>query len=157
MLIDEKWVKITGRWLFWFVALDDETGLPLLNRLLPTQGTWSCCWFLVLLKHLGKTPHVIITDGLAAYRSAIATVFQTTKHLLCVFHHQQGVSSWLKRHLPDVSPLTLALLKRKMKRVVQTCDPRPVVRRLQALETQDAQEGWGLSSWIATVRGKLAH
>ena len=30
------------------VILDDETGLPLLNRLLPTQGTWSCCWFLVL-------------------------------------------------------------------------------------------------------------
>ena len=154
LLIDEKWVKITGCWWFWGAALDDETGLPVLTRLLPSQGTWSCCWFLVLLKHLGKTPHLIITDGLVAYRSAIVTVFQTTKHLLCVFHHQQGVSSWLKRHLPNASSETLALVKRKMKRVVQTCDPRTVVRRLQALETQDAQEGWGLTSWIATIRNK---
>ncbi len=78
LLVDEKWLKINGGWQCWCVALDDETGLPLLNRLLPTQGTWSCCWFLVLLKHLGKTPHIMITDGLAAYHSAIASVFQTT-------------------------------------------------------------------------------
>jgi len=155
LLIDEKWVKITGCWQFWFVALDDETGLPVLNRLLPSQGTWSCCWFLVLLKHLGKTPHVIITDGLAAYGAAIAMVFQMTKHLLCVFHQQQGVTAWLKRHLPNAPAETLTFLKRKMKRVMHTCDPRTVIRRLQALETQDAQEGWGLASWITTVRGKL--
>ena len=155
LLIDEKWVKIKGCWHFWFVALDDETGLPLLNRLLPTQGTWSCCWFLVLLKHLGKMPHIIITDGLAAYHGAIASVFQTSKHLLCVFHHQQGVTAWLKRHLPNAQTETLVLLKGKMKRVVQTCDPRTVIRRLQTLEAQDAQEGWGLTSWISTVRVKL--
>jgi len=155
LLIDEKWLKIRGRWWFWFVALDDETGLPLLNRLLPTQGSWSCCWFLVLIKQLGKTPHTIITDGLAAYESAIATVFQTTTHLLCVFHHQQGVTAWLKRHLPDVPKDTTALLKRKMKRIVQTCDPRTVTRRLQALESQNVQEDWDLSAWITTVRGKL--
>jgi transposase-like protein len=157
LLIDEKWLKIRGRWWFWFVAVDDETGLPLLNRLLPTQGSWSCCWFLVLLKHLGTTPHTIITDGLAAYESAIATVFQTTTHLLCVFHHQQGVTAWLKRHLPEAPKETITLLKRKMKRVVQTCDPRTVTRRLQVLETQDAEESWGLSAWITTVRGKLDH
>ncbi len=155
LLIDEKWLKIKGGWQFWFVAVDDETGLPLLNRLLPNQGSWSCCWFLVLLKHLGKTPQSISTDGLAAYHSAITSVFQTTKHLLCLFHHQQGVSAWLKRHLPDAPAKTVTLLKRQMKRVVQTCDPRTVIRRLQALEAQEAQEGWGLTSWISTVRGKL--
>lgn len=155
VLIDEKWLKIKGCWWFWFVALDDETGLPLLNRLLPTQGTWSCCWFLVLLKQLGKMPQAIITDGLAAYGSAITGVFQTTTHILCVFHHQQGVTTWLKRHLPDAPAQTVTMLKRAMKRVVQTCDPRTMRRRLQRLEAEDAQEGWGLSSWIATVRGKL--
>ncbi len=155
LLIDEKWLKIKGCWQYWFVAVDDETGLPLLNRLLPSQGTWSCCWFLVLLKQLGKTPQIIITDGLAAYGAAIATVFQTTKHLLCVFHHQQGVIAWLKRNLPNAPAETVTLLKRKMKGVVQTCDPRTVIRRLQTLEAQDAQEGWGLTSWISTVRGKL--
>lgn len=156
LAVDEKWLKIKGCWWFWFVAVDDETGLPLLNRLLPTQGVWSCCWFLVLLKHVGKTPpQAIMTDGLAAYGSAIATVFQTTKHLLCVFHHQQGVTAWLKRHLPDAPANTVSLLKRKMKQVVQTSDPRTVLRRLQALEAQDKKEGWGITSWITTVRGKL--
>ncbi|MCP4289404.1 MAG: DDE-type integrase/transposase/recombinase [Gammaproteobacteria bacterium] len=156
LLIDEKWLKIRGCWWYWFVALDDETGLPLLNRLLPSQGSWTCCWFLVLIKHLGKTPRTIITDGLAAYESAIATVFQTTTHILCVFHHQQGVTAWLKRHLPDASKETTTLLKRKMKRIVQTCDPRTALRRLQALETQDAEQSWGLSSWLTTVRAKFA-
>jgi len=155
LLIDEKWLKIRGCWWYWFVALDNETGLPLLNRLLPSQGSWACCWFLVLIKHLGKTPRTIITDGLAAYESAIATVFQTTTHILCVFHHQQGVTAWLKRHRPDVPKETVKLLKRKMKHIVQTCDPRTAIRRLQALEAQDAEEDWGLSAWIATVRGKL--
>jgi transposase-like protein len=155
LLIDEKWLKIKGCWQFWFVAVDEETGLPLLNRLLPNQGTWACCWFLVLLKHLGKTPQSISTDGLTAYHAAIASVFETTKHLLCVFHHQQSVSAWLRRHLPDAPAATVTLLKRKMKRVVQTCDPRTVIRRLQALEAHDAQEGWGLTSWITSVRGKL--
>jgi len=153
--IDEKWLKITGRWQCWCVALDDETGLPLLNRLLPHQGTWSCCWFLVFLKHLGKTPQSSMTDGLAAYGSAIATVFQSTTHLLCIVHHQQGVSAWLKRHLPDTPAETVALLKRMMKRVVRTSDPRTVLRRLQALEVRDTQDVWGLTSWIATVRGTL--
>lgn len=153
--IDEKWLKIKGCWFFWFAAVDDETGLPLLHRLLPTQTTWSCCWFLVLLKQMGKVPHVIITDGLASYVSVIAHVFQTTKHLTCLFHHQHGVATWLKRHLPDSPAETVAVLKRKMKRVVQTCDPRTVTRRLQALETQEAQEGWGLTSWIESVRAKL--
>ncbi len=106
---------------------------------------------------MGKTPHTMITDGLAAYGSAIATVFQTTTHLLCVFHHQQGVTAWLKRHLPEASKETVTLLKRKMKRIVQTCDPRTVTRRLQALESQDAQEGWGLNAWISTVRSTLDH
>ncbi len=66
-----------------------------------------------------------------------------------------GGSAWLKRHLPDTPAQTVTLLKRKMKRVVQTCDPRTVIRRLQPLEAQDAQEGWGLTSWLTTVRGKL--
>ncbi len=41
--------------------------------------------------------------------------------------------------------------------MVQTCDPRTVVRRLYALETQDTKEGWGLTAWLATVRGTLDH
>ena len=44
--LDEKWLKIRKRWHYWYVGLDDETGLPLLTHLLPTRTTWACCWFL---------------------------------------------------------------------------------------------------------------
>ncbi len=57
--------------------------------------------------------------------------------------------------MPNAPAETLTCLKRKMKRVVHTCDLRTVIRRLQSLEDQDAREGWGLSSWITTVRDKL--
>ncbi len=35
--IDEKWLKIRGRWRYWFVVLDTETGLPVLAALLQVR------------------------------------------------------------------------------------------------------------------------
>jgi len=29
VLVDEKWIKLRGRWWYWFVAIDDSPGLPL--------------------------------------------------------------------------------------------------------------------------------
>jgi hypothetical protein len=65
--IDEKWLKIRGRWLYWFVVLDVQTGLPVLATLLPSTGTWACRWIGVKLKRIGKLPKAIITDGLPSY------------------------------------------------------------------------------------------
>jgi transposase-like protein len=145
--IDEKWLKIQGKWHYWFVALDQATGLPILGHLLPTRTKWACRWFLIKLKRLGKYPLMIITDGLAAYVSSIAKTFSRAKHVLCVFHHQQGVSRWVKQHLSALK--AAEQVKKKMKRVIQTQDVRTIKRRLKKLEAEDATHKWGISSWIA--------
>ncbi|MHA2202041.1 MAG: DDE-type integrase/transposase/recombinase, partial [Candidatus Thorarchaeota archaeon] len=69
--IDEKWLKIRGKWLYWYVVLDTETGLPVLTALLPSTGKWACRWIGVMLKRIGKIPRVIITDGLPGYNHVI--------------------------------------------------------------------------------------
>ncbi|MCP3999905.1 MAG: transposase, partial [Gammaproteobacteria bacterium] len=98
--IDEKWLKIHGKWHYWFVVLDSETGLPVLASLLNTKSRWSCQWIGCKLKHMGKIPKVIITDGLPGYPKLVG-MLKGAKHVLCHFHHQQGVTSWLKKRFTD--------------------------------------------------------
>jgi transposase-like protein len=153
--IDEKWLKIGGKWHYWFVAIDQFTELPILAHLLPTRTRWSCQWFLIKLKRIGKYPGSIITDGLPGYISAIAKVFVESKHLLCLFHHQQGVSRWLKNHLAFLKIDSVEQVKKKMKKVVQTKDVRTVKRRLKRLENEDEKSNWGIAPWIALTWRKL--
>jgi transposase-like protein len=79
--IDEKWLKIRGKWYYWFVVLDSETGLPVLASLLGTKSKWACRWIGCKLKQIGKIPKVIVTDGLLSYHNMIDGV----KHVLCPF------------------------------------------------------------------------
>lgn len=153
--VDEKWLKIKKKWHYWFVAIDDETGLPILCELLMTRTKWSCRWFMLKLKMIGKTPVVIITDGLLGYISAIVKVFPKCKHLLCIFHYQQNVTSWIKKHLCSLPADTIKVIKKKMKSVVQTSDSRTVKRRLKKLESEDEKKKWGIKDWIENVTKKL--
>jgi transposase-like protein len=155
--VDEKWLKLKQQWHYWYVGLDEATGLPLVSLLLPTRTTWSCCWVMVTLKRLGQAPQAIITDGLASYVSAIPAVFPKAKHLLCLFHHQQGVLRWLQEHAATLPEATMTTLKQKMKAVVQTCDPRTVRRRLQRLTDEDAEQSWGLTTWLMQTWTCLDH
>jgi transposase-like protein len=154
--IDEKWLKIGGRWHYWFVAIDQFTELPILAHLLPTRTRWACQWFLIKLKRIGKYPGTIITDGLAGYVSAIAKVFVKSKQILCLFHHQQGVSRWLKNHLAFLKIDSVEQVKKKMKKVVQTKDVRTAKRRLKKLENEDEKSNWGIAPWIALTWKKLS-
>jgi transposase-like protein len=65
--VDEKWLKIRGRWHYWFVVLDVDTELPVLAALIPSRGQWACRWVGRQLHRLKKGPKVLITDGLPAY------------------------------------------------------------------------------------------
>ena len=96
-----------------------------------------------------------MTDGLAGYAAGIRAVFPSVKHLLCLFHHHQGVSRWLRAHTADLPTEVVVRLKRKMKHVVQTCDPRTVRRRLGRLATVDGAQDGGLDAWIALTAKKL--
>jgi len=153
--VDEKWLKIATRWHYWFVAVDEGTGLPVAMALLHTRTTWACCWFLLTVKRLGLRPRAIITDGLSGYGASIRALFPAARHLLCLFHHQQGVTRWLRDHAGDLPKAVVAVLKRKMKRVIQTCDPRTVRRRLTRLPMTEGAQDCELETWIAQTQNKL--
>jgi transposase-like protein len=155
LAVDEKWLKSDKAWHYWFVGVDEDTGLPVGMALLSTRTTWACAWFLLSLRRLGLRPRAIITDGLEGYVSSIRRVFPTARHLLCLFHHQQGVTRWLRSHAVELPKQVAATLRRAMKRVVQTGDPRTVRRRLARLATADGAQDCGLDAWISQTEQKL--
>src|SRR5262249_55457952 len=145
--VDEKWLKIRGRWHYWFVVLDVPTELPVLAVLLPSRSQWTCRWLGVQLRRLHKVPQVIITDGLQAY----AYLVQGAKHVLCRFHHQQRVTQWLKQHFTTEEEINTR--KKVMKHVFQTHDKRTVRRRLARLQEQAPT--LGILPWVSGVEEKL--
>jgi transposase-like protein len=145
--VDEKWLKIRGRWQYWFVVLDVDTELPVLAALLPSRSQWACRWIGRQLHLLKKVPHVIITDGLQAY----AYLVPAAKHVLCRFHHQQGVTQWLKQHFATAAEVDAR--KPAMKKVLQTRDKRTVRRRLARLREQASE--LGITPWVSRVEAKL--
>jgi transposase-like protein len=145
--IDEKWLKIRGHWQYWFVVLDVPTELPVLAALLPSRSQWACRWVGAQLRQLKKIPGVIITDGLPAY----AYLLPAAKPVLCRFHHQQGVTHWLKRHF--VTDAEIDARKPMMKKVLQTRDKRTVRRRLTRLKARAAE--LGITPWVTGVEEKL--
>jgi transposase-like protein len=60
--VDEKWLKIRGKWHYWFVVMDHETELPVLASLQSSKGEQTCKWIGCMLKRISKIPRVIITD-----------------------------------------------------------------------------------------------
>jgi len=145
--VDEKWLKIRGRWHYWFVVLDVPTELPVLAALLPSRGQWACRWVGRQLRQLKNVPQVLITDGLQAY----AYLVPGAKHVLCRFHHQQGVTHWLKQHFATEAEINAR--KPAMKRLFQTRDKRTVRRRLARLRERAAD--LGITPWVTAVEAKL--
>jgi len=145
--IDEKWIKIKGSWHYWFVVLDAATHIPVVSYLAATRSGWVCRWIGVVLKRLKGQLRAIVTDGLASYECLLPEV----RHLSCHFHHQQGVTTWLKAHLADCRQAEW--LKKQMKRLLQTKDKRTVRRRLGRLEQQ--ADVWGISAWVAKTKAAI--
>jgi transposase-like protein len=61
--VDEKWLKIRGRWHSWCVVLDVPTARPVLAALLPSRSPWAGRGVGRQLHQLKKVPKVLITDG----------------------------------------------------------------------------------------------
>jgi len=149
--IDEKWLKIKGKWRYWFVVMDAQTGLPVLTSLLPSTSKWACRWVGVMLKRIGKVPRIIITDGLPGYNHVTVGLKKTVKHILCHFHYQQGITRWLKKRFEDKDEIKLR--KKKMKRVLQSNDKRTVRRRLKKLK--ESSQELGINDWVEQTEEKL--
>jgi len=96
--IDEKWLKIRGKWYYWFIIMDVGTGLPILTSLLDSRGEWAYRWIGWQLKKIGQIPKAFITDGMAAYSYLKEMLGEGVIHLLCHFHYQQATSRWIKYH-----------------------------------------------------------
>lgn len=150
--VDEKWIKIRQRWYYWFVVLDVDTGLPVYQALLASRSADSVKWIVTELRALKQLPSVFITDGLAAYKSVLGSL-KGVIHVLCRFHHQQGVTRWLKEHLSSDSDV--AERKAAMKKLVQTTDKRTVNRRLARLKDRAAE--WGIAGWVDLTEKALPH
>jgi transposase-like protein len=150
--VDEKWLKIRKQWYYWFVVLDADTGLPVYQALLATRSAASVAWIVAELRGLQQLPRVVITDGLAAYQTAF-TPLQGITHLLCRFHHQQGVTRWLKDHFPATTDVSER--KTAMKQVFHTTDKRTVNRRFARLKARAVE--WGIEGWIALTEKHLPH
>lgn len=148
--VDETWIKIRGTWYYWFVVLDADTGLPMYQELLASRSAASVRWIVTQLRGLKQLPQVFITDGLAAYQTVFSSLEGIT-HLLCRFHHQQGVTRWLKDHFPATTDVSER--KAAMKRVFQTTDKRTVKRRLARLKVRAVE--WGIEGWIALTEKQL--
>ena len=73
------------------------------------------------------------------------------KHVLCRFHHQQGVTHWLQQHCKTDAEMNTR--KPMMKQVLQTRDKRTVRRRLARL--RDQAPAWGITPWVSRVEEKL--
>jgi transposase-like protein len=157
LLVDEKWVKIRKKWHYLFFSVDHDSGLPVFHALLPSRTKWACRLFLLKLKRLGKSPSMIITDGLKGYVSAITRVFPRAKRVLCLFHHQQGITRCVTPQFSDTESEEANAATKQMKRVMQTHDARTVNRRLDRLEKAANEKGWKIMEWIKRTRGKLTH
>jgi transposase-like protein len=147
--IDEKWLKIKGKWHYWFVVLDKDTGLPLIYSLLAKKSKWSCQWIGEQLQKLKKIPRIIITDGMLGY-DCLLDIDNRIKHILCHFHHQQGVTHYLKNHFEAEQ---IPKRKKAMKKVLQTEDKRTVKRRFVLLK-KFAQK-MGIEKWVSYTEKKL--
>ena len=149
--VDEKWMKIERKWCYWFVVLDNKTGLAVTNMLLYANNADCCKLVLCECKKICSKVKVIMTDGLRGYRSAVKTVFEHAKHLTCLFHHQQGVTRYLKKYHSDLDKKQLKKLKKKMKRVFQTKDPRTMRKRFKKLKKENIKKELGIDRWINNV------
>ena len=155
--VDEKWIKIRGKWYYWFVVLDMETGLPILTSLLDSRGKWACRWIGLQLKKLRQRPIAFITDGMAAYSYLKEVLGEGVKHLLCHFHYQQAASRWVKDHFKGngskEEEQVIKDRKKELKNVLQTNDKRTVERRLEKLKARG--EILGVGEWVKHTEKEL--
>ncbi len=151
--LDEKWVKIKGKWQYWFVALDGETELPIVQELMKKRTRWNCLQMVVKLKRLRFQVKIFVTDGLKGYGWAIARVYKEAVHQLCLFHQQQNVSKFAREHFSDEH--VRQERKKEMKKVFQTNDKRTVKNRLATL--REKAEEWGIGAWLQRVWEELPH
>lgn len=149
--IDEKWLKIQGKWHYWFVVLDSDTGLPVIASLLASKSKWSIRWIATQLIKIKKIPRIFLTDGMLGYDYITEAIDQRIHRILCHFHHQQSINHYLKKHFKKEEQIPQR--KKVMKKMMQTDDKRTVKRRFSKLKSIATK--LRISEWVAETERKL--
>ena len=84
--VDEKWLRINGKWHYILSIVDNITGFPLYFMVVSDlkADTWKL--FFQRFYRLYGTPKLIISDGSLSLAAGIKAVFPSVPHQLCKFH-----------------------------------------------------------------------
>ena len=93
--VDEKWIKINGKWHFLLSIVDNVTGFPLYFALVSDlkADTWKI-FFQRFYKLYGK-PKLIISDGSKSLAAGRKAVFPFVQHQLCKFHKLKNLNKYI--------------------------------------------------------------
>ncbi len=84
--VDEKWIRVAGKWQYVLTAVDSITGIPLLSQRFESCNSASWILFFKEFKLYYGKPKLIISDGSDSLLIGLNTVFKGVRHQLCWFH-----------------------------------------------------------------------
>ena len=106
--MDEKWIKIKGKWHYALSIVDNVTGFPLYVKLFPSITAESWMVFMRGFKAIYGNPQKIVSDGSSSLSKARATVFSDVPYQLCKFHKLKNLNRKIYENVYD------AKLRRKL-------------------------------------------
>ena len=84
--VDEKWIRVAGKWQYVLSAVDSVTGVPLLSKRFTTCDTATWTLFFKEFKLYYGNPLLIVSDGSNSLLAGLNIVFPRVSHQLCWFH-----------------------------------------------------------------------
>jgi len=90
--VDEKWVKINGKWHFVLSFVDNITGFPLYVKVVYDTKTETWVGFMKEFRKLYGKPRLIISDGSKSLAAARNIIFPKTPYQLCWFHKLKNLN-----------------------------------------------------------------
>lgn len=99
--VDEKWVRLQGKWVYVLSAVDNATGFPLFYMITYDlkKESWEL-FFRRFKRHYG-IPAMIISDGSPALRAGMVAVFPKVNHQLCKFHKLKNLIRKIYENIED--------------------------------------------------------
>jgi transposase-like protein len=101
LCIDEKWIKVRGKWNYVFTAVGAESSDLLAIDLFHHKDRQAMKSFLLQLKAMGFRPISITTDLLLGYEGVVAEVFPDCIYHQCVLHAGRDARRIVRQSLPD--------------------------------------------------------
>ena len=101
LCVDEKWVKVRGKWNYVFTAVGAKLSDLLAIDLFHHKDREAMKTFLLQVKAMGFRPQSITTDLLLGYEGVVAEVFPDCLYHQCVLHAGRDARRIVRQSLPD--------------------------------------------------------